>query len=266
MSMEQWGAFAFGAVLGWFAYLTNRYRKGEVQLGDLATLFGIVGGAGVTALFGDGKTALFAAYGLGLASGFFAYFLVLLLFVAASGGQFTIAWFLDGRRRKLPDEFEIPPEVRPTIAPMSVRAAMENMALKAFSTQAALAVEQPGAGAPTPLETATDERTKAVQALLQTIRQIVVRQNATDDGNERQALRELQVQLTAAMQDILAVRLRDLLNDPRVATALAQLKQITGVMQKEAAEMKASAETFAKAAKMLQSAGKIIGLFTGIFG
>ena len=88
--METWGAFAFGTVLGWFLYFTNRYRKGETQLSDVATLIGVIGGGAVTALFGDAKTTLFGAYGVGLAVGFFAYFVVLVIMVRNSGGVFGI--------------------------------------------------------------------------------------------------------------------------------------------------------------------------------
>lgn len=95
------GAFAFGAVLGWFTYFTNRYRKGEVQQADLTTLVGVIGGGAVTALFGEAKSTLFGAYGIGLAVGFFGYFLPLLAFIRSSRGVFTTTWFLDGRRKKL---------------------------------------------------------------------------------------------------------------------------------------------------------------------
>jgi len=93
-----WGAFAFGAVIGWFTYFVNRYRS-EVVLGDVLSIIGAVGGGAVLALFPAG-TALFAAYGLGLAAGFFGYFLVLVLLVLCTPG-WTLAWFLDGRRPAL---------------------------------------------------------------------------------------------------------------------------------------------------------------------
>jgi hypothetical protein len=103
---EQLGAACFGVVIGWFTYYVNRYRSGPVRLADLGTMIGAVGGAAVMALF-PAKTKLFAAYGVGLALGFFGYFVVLLVLVAVSR-EFTVEWFLDGRRKKLPDEFEIP--------------------------------------------------------------------------------------------------------------------------------------------------------------
>jgi hypothetical protein len=91
------GAFAFGLLIGWYGYYINRYRRGDVQLGDIVTLVGILGGAAVLALF-PAQTELFGAYGIGLAIGFFAYFLFLLLFVTISK-NFGPDWFLDGRRR-----------------------------------------------------------------------------------------------------------------------------------------------------------------------
>lgn len=94
------GAAGFGAIIGWLVYYINRYRKADVQFSDLTTIIGIVGGAGVTSLFGGGDKALFGAYGIGLFCGFFAYFIVLIVLVRNSGGVFGVAWFLDGRRKK----------------------------------------------------------------------------------------------------------------------------------------------------------------------
>jgi hypothetical protein len=120
------GAFCFGAVLGWYAYYVNRYRTDKVTLSDLTTVLGVIGGAGVLKLFGAGEgaagaTSLFAAYGIGLAVGFFGYFVLLVLFVLISD-QYTVEWFLDGRRKKLPDEFEIPVGAAVTTHPMGVPA------------------------------------------------------------------------------------------------------------------------------------------------
>jgi hypothetical protein len=100
------GAGAFGLILGWFFYSLNRYRKTEVGLSDLATVIGALGGAAVLDLFPTG-TDLFAAYGIGLALGFFAYFAVLVFLVSKSEG-FGKEWFLDGRRPEPPQGYEIP--------------------------------------------------------------------------------------------------------------------------------------------------------------
>lgn len=106
------GAGGFGAIIGWYVYYINRYRKGDVQLSDVVTLIGILGGAAVQALFKpDG--ALFGAYGVGLFCGFFSYFLFLLLLVAISR-NFKADWFLDGRRKVLDKESYIPDGTRLT--------------------------------------------------------------------------------------------------------------------------------------------------------
>jgi hypothetical protein len=93
------GAGAFGAVVGWYVYYINRWRKDDVQLSDIVTLLGAIGGAAVLALF-PAKSDLFGAYGIGLAAGFFLYFFILVVLVNKAPG-FTAAWFLDGRAPKL---------------------------------------------------------------------------------------------------------------------------------------------------------------------
>ena len=93
--VQKIGAGAFGAVVGWYVYYINRWRKDDVQLSDIVTLIGAVGGAAVMALFPE-KTDLFGAYGIGLASGFFLYFFILVVLVNKAPG-FSAAWFLDGR-------------------------------------------------------------------------------------------------------------------------------------------------------------------------
>ncbi|MER8969203.1 hypothetical protein NKI25_26545 [Mesorhizobium sp. M0808] len=114
------GAASFGAIIGWLVYYINRYRKADVQFSDLTTIVGIVGGAGVTSLFGDGDKALFGAYGIGLFGGFFAYFLALIIMVRNSGGVFGVAWFLDGRRKKLLADEELQGEAPAGNRPMDV--------------------------------------------------------------------------------------------------------------------------------------------------
>ena len=51
--------------------------------------------------------------GIGLAAGFFLYFLVLIFLVGISK-NFDVDWFLDGRRKKPATDYVIPAEVRGT--------------------------------------------------------------------------------------------------------------------------------------------------------
>jgi len=113
------GAGGFGVLIGWYIYYINRYRKADVQLSDLVTLIGVIGGGAILALF-PARSDLFGAYGIGLFSGFFAYFFVLIILVGVSA-NFTVDWFLDGRRKRAEDPFYIPSEVAPTTHPAMER-------------------------------------------------------------------------------------------------------------------------------------------------
>ena len=110
MNWGETGALAFGLVIGWFLYLVNRYRRGDVQLGDITTVVGAIGGAAVTSLFPNSGD-LFGAYGVGLAAGFFGYFIILVAMVSISR-NFDVDFFLDGRRRNLSSGHFIPGEQR----------------------------------------------------------------------------------------------------------------------------------------------------------
>lgn len=120
MSWEQWlsalGAAGFGALIGWFVYYINRYRKGDVQFSDLTTVIAIIGGGVVIQLFST--PWLFGAYGIGLFLGFFGYFVAMLLLIRASP-NFDADFLLDGRRRNLDGVgYYIPgDQVRPAMMP-----------------------------------------------------------------------------------------------------------------------------------------------------
>ena len=77
--MAFWGAFCFGLVIGWVTYRSLR-RTDKSGLSDIATVIGAVGGASVSKLFPD--TDPFAGYCIGLAIGFFVYFIVSLVVAA----------------------------------------------------------------------------------------------------------------------------------------------------------------------------------------
>jgi hypothetical protein len=106
------GAAAFGAVIGWYLYYINRYRSDEVKVADLVTVIAALGGGAILRLF-PAHSQLFGAYGIGLFAGFFAYFLLLVLFVARTKSGFTFDWFLDGRAPVLQPGQERPGKQRP---------------------------------------------------------------------------------------------------------------------------------------------------------
>lgn len=110
------GAGGFGAIIGWYVYYINRYRKGDVELSDITTLIGILGGGVVLTLFPN-QTDLFGAYGVGLFVGFFGYFFFLMVWVRVSA-NFSVDWFLDGRRKKLQKDEVIDPNMRGTVTAM----------------------------------------------------------------------------------------------------------------------------------------------------
>lgn len=114
--MQLLGAGGFGVVIGWMMYFINRYRKANVELTDLATIIGIVGGGAILAIF-PARTDLFGAFGIGLFLGFFSYFLALIIMVAISP-YFGVEWFLDGRRTMPTGEVQIAANTAVTVAPM----------------------------------------------------------------------------------------------------------------------------------------------------
>jgi hypothetical protein len=83
------GAFCFGAVIGWVTYFTMRYSK-DHAMSDVAVVVGAVGGAAVLKLFSP-DSGLFACYSIGLAVGFFVYVAILLVATLASGGAKGLA-------------------------------------------------------------------------------------------------------------------------------------------------------------------------------
>jgi hypothetical protein len=86
MSFVIIGALCFGLVVGWVTYRTLRRKEGTSSLSDISTVIGAVGGAAVTGLFKNAD--MFAGYSIGLAVGFFAYFIIGLIVYGkeATGG------------------------------------------------------------------------------------------------------------------------------------------------------------------------------------
>src|ERR1044072_4154647 len=117
--LQELGAGGFGALIGWYVYYINRYRKNDVQLTDIVTLLGAIGGAAVLALF-PAKSNLFGAYGIGFFAGFFGYFFILIIMVGVSK-KFNVDYFLDGRRKVVAKNYFIPEYVDSTTHAMGAQ-------------------------------------------------------------------------------------------------------------------------------------------------
>ncbi len=115
-TLQLLGAGGFGVIIGWHVYYINRYRRGDVQLSDLVTLIGVLGGGAILSLF-PARTDLFGAYGIGLFAGYFGYFLTLICLVSVSK-NFDFDWFLDGRRKRPEPPYEIQGQIQETARPM----------------------------------------------------------------------------------------------------------------------------------------------------
>lgn len=110
------GAGAFGLIIGWRVYFTDRYRTGGIDFQDIAQIIGIIGGGAILGLFQAGSD-LFGAYGIGLAIGYFLYHVRLSSLVRRSP-NFSEDFFLDGRRKKVAADEFIPDYVRSTTTAM----------------------------------------------------------------------------------------------------------------------------------------------------
>ncbi|MDF2760466.1 MAG: hypothetical protein K0S99_3100 [Thermomicrobiales bacterium] len=157
--VELLGAAAFGALIGWYVYYINRYRKSDVQFSDLTTIIAIIGGAAVLNLF-PSSTPLFGAYGIGLFIGFFGYFVSLLLLIRSSD-NFNADFLLDGRRRELAGTgYYIPGDfVRPAFLPQAVIQGSANR--DANASRAHMPVTAPNELAPAALAMSFDESQQA---------------------------------------------------------------------------------------------------------
>jgi hypothetical protein len=150
------GAFGFGAIIGWYVYYVNRYRRGEVQLSDITTLVGVIGGASVLAIF-DKNTPLFGAYGIGLFLGFFGY-LIFLAALVHNSTNFNIDYFLDGRRKKLGADETIPGDFQQPVRALDVDTRVSGlereMATLSAKTQqpVPIIIQQQPVAVPRPLE------------------------------------------------------------------------------------------------------------------
>lgn len=91
-TLNFWGAFCFGIVIGWVCYRTLRRNQAASGLSDIATVIGAVGGAAITGIWKPGSSA-FGGYCIGLLIGFFLY-LIVSYFVEGPEGRKQVGTWL----------------------------------------------------------------------------------------------------------------------------------------------------------------------------
>lgn len=77
------GSICFGVVIGWITYYTMRKNTKERALADIMVIISALIGPAVLAVFpaptDEAKETMFGYYGIGLAMGFFTYYIVFVL-------------------------------------------------------------------------------------------------------------------------------------------------------------------------------------------
>jgi TRAP-type C4-dicarboxylate transport system permease small subunit len=76
------GSIGFGMVIGWVTYYTMRKNTKERTLADITVIISALIGPAVLAVFpapAEGKPTMFGYYGIGLALGFFLYYIIFVL-------------------------------------------------------------------------------------------------------------------------------------------------------------------------------------------
>jgi len=99
-----WGSMCFGAVIGWITYYTMRKNTKSRTLSDITVIITALVGPAVLAVFPapvEGKQTMFGYYGIGLAFGFFLYYIVFIGLLWKAPRRLLIAMGLVRTRRKV---------------------------------------------------------------------------------------------------------------------------------------------------------------------
>lgn len=103
-----WGSICFGAVIGWITYYTMRKSTEPRTLSDITVIISALVGPAVLAVFPapveDTKQTMFGYYGIGLAAGFFAYYIVFVALLWKAPLRLLRAMGLAPRKQKVTDE------------------------------------------------------------------------------------------------------------------------------------------------------------------
>jgi hypothetical protein len=100
-----WGSICFGAVIGWITYYTMRKSTQPRTLSDITVILSALVGPAVLAVFPapieETKQTMFGYYGIGLAVGFFAYYVVFVLLLWKAPLRLLRAMGLAPTRKKV---------------------------------------------------------------------------------------------------------------------------------------------------------------------
>ncbi|MFO7632312.1 MAG: hypothetical protein R6W76_07230 [Caldilinea sp.] len=99
-----WGSVGFGMVVGWITYYTMRKNTKERALADITVIIIALVGPAVLAVFPAPveatKQTMFGYYSIGLAAGFFLYYIVFMLLLWKAPERLLKAMFVTEIRRE----------------------------------------------------------------------------------------------------------------------------------------------------------------------
>lgn len=101
-----WGSICFGAVIGWITYYTMRKNTQPRVLSDITVIIAALAGPAILAVFpaptAANKQTMFGYYGIGLAAGFFIYYLLFVLLLWRAPRRLLVAMGLVPPRPRKP--------------------------------------------------------------------------------------------------------------------------------------------------------------------
>jgi hypothetical protein len=107
----------FGLVLGWITYYTMRKSTKPRTLSDITVIISALVGPAILAVFPapvDGRQTMFGYYGIGLALGFFLYYVIFILMLwKAPRRLLRVMGLVRARRRPGTPPGEPPPTEAP---------------------------------------------------------------------------------------------------------------------------------------------------------
>jgi len=97
-----WGSLCFGAVIGWITYYTMRKNTKPRTLSDLTVIIAALVGPGILTVFpapvAGTRQTMFGYYGIGLAFGFFLYYILFLILAWAAPAEVLLSMGLVQQR------------------------------------------------------------------------------------------------------------------------------------------------------------------------